>query len=61
VISWQGSYSSDDGPHGQQNNIGFGWAFLVVAALSVIAYVIALRRRLSPAEARAQVAAVGST
>lgn len=40
----------------QQNNIGFGWAFLVVAALSVIVYVLALRSRLSPAEARAQLA-----
>src|SRR6185312_771271 len=28
VISWQGVYSSDDTPQGQQNNIKFGWRFL---------------------------------
>src|SRR5579875_421104 len=46
VISWEGIYSSDDLPHGQQNNIGFGWGFLVLAVLSVIIYVVALRFRL---------------
>lgn len=57
VISWQGIYSSDDAPHGQQNHINFGWAFLVVAGLTVIIYVLALRSRLAPDEARAQVEA----
>jgi amino acid transporter len=56
IISWQGIYSSDDMPHGQQNNIGFGWAFLVVAVWSLVIYVLALRSRFSPQEARAQIA-----
>jgi amino acid transporter len=55
VISWQGIYSSDDLAHGQQNNIGFGWAFLVIGALSVLIYVLALVSRLSPEETRRQV------
>jgi amino acid transporter len=56
VVSWQGIYSSDDLPHGQQKNIGFGWAFPVLAALSAIVYVLALRCRLTPEQARAQIA-----
>lgn len=55
IISWQGIYSSDDQPHGQQNNIAFGWAFLVLGVWSLIIYVLALRSRLSPEDARAQV------
>lgn len=56
VISWQGIYSSDDLPHGQENNLGFGWAFLVLAVWSVFIYWLALRFRLSPEETRAQIA-----
>jgi len=56
LISWQGIYSSDDKEHGQQNNIPFGWAFIVVAALTVIVYLLAARCRLSPAETRVQIA-----
>ncbi|HET8582098.1 MAG TPA: APC family permease [Jatrophihabitans sp.] len=56
VISWQGIYSSDDKPHGQQNNLTFGWAFLVVAVWSLIIYVIALSSKFSPEETRAQIA-----
>jgi amino acid transporter len=56
LISWQGIYSSDDTPQGQQNNIDFGWAFVVVGALTVIIYLLALRSKLSPEAARAQVA-----
>jgi amino acid transporter len=56
VISWQGIYSSDDTPQGQQNNIGFGWAFLVIAAWSVLIYWLALRFRLSPEQTRNQIA-----
>jgi len=56
VISWQGVYSSDDTAQGQQNNIPFGWAFLVVLALTAIIYVLALRSRLAPAQVRAQIA-----
>jgi amino acid transporter len=55
VISWQGVYSSDDKQHGQQGNIGFGWAFLVVLGLTAIVYVLALSSRLSSAETRRQV------
>jgi amino acid transporter len=55
IISWQGIYSSDDLPHGQQNNIGFGWAFLVIGGLTAIIYVLALRSRMSPADARAHI------
>jgi amino acid transporter len=57
VISWQGIYSSDDTPQGQQNNIKFGWAFLVVLGLTAIVYVLALRSRLSSEETRRQIAA----
>ena len=46
VISWQGIYSSDDTAQGQQNNIGFGWAFVLIAVLSTLVYVAALRSRL---------------
>lgn len=46
LISWQGIYSSDDTPQGQQNNIGFGWAFVLIAVLSALVYVAALRSRL---------------
>ncbi|MGH8961547.1 MAG: APC family permease [Jatrophihabitantaceae bacterium] len=56
AISWQGIYSSDDTAQGQQNNIGFGWAFLVIAGLTIIIYVLAIWSRLSPEQARAQVA-----
>ncbi len=56
LISWQGIYSSDDKAHGQQNNIGFGWAFLVVLALTALVYVLALRSRLSSEETRRQIA-----
>ncbi|HEX3812598.1 MAG TPA: APC family permease [Mycobacteriales bacterium] len=56
VISWQGSYSSDDGAHGQQNNIGFGWAFVILFVWSVVIYWLALRSRLSPEDTRAQIA-----
>ncbi len=56
LISWQGIYSSDDKPHGQQGNIAFGWAFLVVLGLTAIVYVLALRSRLSSEEARRQIA-----
>jgi amino acid transporter len=55
VVSWQGIYSSDDLQHGQQDNIGFGWAFIVIAALTAIVYVLALRCRLSPEQTRAQI------
>jgi amino acid transporter len=55
VISWQGIYSSDDTPQGQQNNIKFGWAFLVVLGLTAIVYVLALRSRLSSEETRRQI------
>jgi amino acid transporter len=55
VISWQGIYSSDDTAQGQQNNITFGWGFLVVGALSALIYVLALRSRLSPEETRAKI------
>jgi amino acid transporter len=56
VISWQGIYSSDDTPQGQQNNIGFGWAFLVIAVWSALIYWLALRFRLTPEETREQIA-----
>jgi len=56
VISWQGIYSSDDTPQGQQSNIKFGWAFLVVLGLTAIVYVLALRSRLSSEETRRQIA-----
>ena len=56
VISWQGIYSSDDTPQGQQNNIGFGWAFLVLAVWSALIYWLALRFRLTPEQTRAQIA-----
>lgn len=56
VISWQGIYSSDDTPQGQQNNLGFGWAFLVIGALTVIIYWLALRFRLTPEQCRNQIA-----
>jgi amino acid transporter len=56
VISWQGIYSSDDTAQGQQNNLPFGWAFLVVAALTVLIYALALRFRLTPEETHAQLA-----
>ncbi len=56
VISWEGVYSSDDKPHGQQNNLGFGWGFLAVAGLSLLVYWLALRSRLTSQEARAQIA-----
>lgn len=56
LISWQGIYSSDDTQHGQQNNIPFGWAFIGVAALTVIVYLLAARYRLSPEETRIQIA-----
>ena len=55
VISWQGIYSSDDAPHGQQNNITFGWAFLIIAAFSLLIYALALRCRLTPEQCRAQI------
>ncbi|HVX42499.1 MAG TPA: APC family permease [Mycobacteriales bacterium] len=55
IVSWQGVYSSDDLDHGQQNNIPFGWDFVVVLALTAIIYVLALRCRLSPQEAERQV------
>jgi amino acid transporter len=55
VISWQGIYSSDDTAQGQQNNIPFGWAFIVVAALSLLIYVLALRFRLTPEQTQAQI------
>jgi amino acid transporter len=55
IISWQGIYSSDDLPHGQQNNIGFGWAFLVIGGLTVIIYLLAINSRMSPADARAHI------
>jgi amino acid transporter len=60
VISWQGVYSSDDTPQGQQDNIKFGWAFLVVLGLTAIVYVLALRSRLSPEETRRQIAGTPS-
>jgi amino acid transporter len=56
VISWQGVYSSDDTPQGQQSNIKFGWAFLVVLGLTAIVYVLALHSRLSSEETRRQIA-----
>lgn len=56
LISWQGIYSSDDAQRGQQNNIGFGWAFLVVLALTAIVYALAAFSRLSPEQTRAQIA-----
>ena len=56
VISWQGIYSSDDTPQGQQNNIGFGWAFLVIAAWSALIYWLALRFRLTPEQTKSQIA-----
>jgi amino acid transporter len=56
IISWQGIYSSDDKPHGQQYNIGFGWAFLVLAAWSLIIYVLAIKSRFSPEQTREQIA-----
>ena len=55
VISWQGIYSSDDAPHGQQNNIPFGWAFLVLLALTAIVYALAVASRLPAEQARAQI------
>jgi amino acid transporter len=55
IISWQGIYSSDDLPDGQQYNIGFGWAFLVIAVFSAIIYWLAIRSRLSPEDARAHI------
>ncbi|HZC72875.1 MAG TPA: APC family permease [Jatrophihabitans sp.] len=54
VISWQGIYSSDDSAQGQQNNITFGWAFPIIGALTVLVYVLALKSRLRPEQARAQ-------
>jgi len=56
AISWQGIYSSDDARRGQQNNIGFGWAFLVVLALSALVYTLAAFSRLSTEQTRAQIA-----
>jgi amino acid transporter len=56
VISWQGIYSSDDKPHGQQNNISFGWGFLVIAAFTGIVYWLAARSRLSPESTRRRIA-----
>jgi amino acid transporter len=56
VISWQGIYSSDDTPQGQQNNITFGWAFLVAGALTVIIYLLAINSRMTPEQTRAQIA-----
>lgn len=55
-ISWQGIYSSDDKPHGQQNNIPFGWAFLVIGAWTLIIYCLAIWSRFSPEQAREQIA-----
>jgi amino acid transporter len=55
AISWQGIYSSDDTDQGQQGNIGFGWAFVVIAALTLIVYVLALRSRLPADACRAQI------
>ncbi len=52
LISWQGIYSSDDTAQGQQNNLGFGWAFVAIAVLSVLVYVAALRSRLHPDQVR---------
>ena len=55
VISWQGIYSSDDLPHGQTNNIPFGWDFLVNIVFSALIYMLALRFKLSPQDAETQV------
>lgn len=54
IISWQGIYSSDDLNHGQQKNIGFGWAFLVLAVWSLIIYALALRCRFTPEQTQEQ-------
>jgi hypothetical protein len=56
VISWQGIYSSDDAPHGQQFNISFGWGFLVLLGLTAIVYELARRSQLSPSQAQQQIA-----
>lgn len=57
LVSWQGIYSSDDSAQGQQNNIGFGWAFLVLLVWSAFIYWLAIRSRLSPEETRHQIEA----
>ncbi len=58
LISWQGIYSSDDLAHGQQNNIPFGWDFLVNIAFSALIYMLAIHFRLSPEDAETQVQSV---
>jgi hypothetical protein len=55
IISWQGIYSSDDLAHGQQNNIPFGWDFIVNIVFSAMIYWLAIHFRLSSEDAHAQV------
>ena len=46
VISWLGSYGGGVGV------IGFGWSILILLALSIVVYAIAIATRLSPEEAQ---------
>jgi amino acid transporter len=46
LISYLGTFSSDGDPHGQANVIPFGWDFLVIFALSLAVFLVAVRSRL---------------
>jgi amino acid transporter len=46
LVSWLGSYSSDGADHGQVGLIGLGWGFVVIAAFSIVIYLVALHSRL---------------
>ncbi len=52
IASWQGIYSSDGDPRGQQSNLPFGWDFLAILGLTALVYVVGLRFQVTPDEAK---------
>ncbi|MGH3444792.1 MAG: APC family permease [Nocardioidaceae bacterium] len=56
LISYFGNFPDKSAGAGNTGAISFGWAFVVLAALSIIVYVVAYMFRLSPEEAQGHIA-----
>jgi amino acid transporter len=57
LISYLGDYPEQSAKAGNTGSIGFGWGFVVLAALSALVYWLALRVRLAPAEVETNIEA----
>ena len=58
LISYFGNYPEPSVHAGNRGYLGFGWGFVVVLALSVIVYILALKMRLPTAEVEERISQV---